>query len=190
MWPSNSSAYFLILILIFLFKVYSIIILTITTLAVWCGEPTHWERLGCWERLRAGEGGKRGWEGWMASPTQWTWVWANYGRQWRTGKPGVLQSMGSQRVGNDLVTKQQETWNKRVLFFKKLLTGRCCPKRRKIQENSLSKFRLFYWAAYRFSVSLDPNITLPFLLRYDGVLSRQNREQSLCNLLYAMMISV
>ena len=52
----------------------------------------------CWERLRAGgEGDDRGWDGWMASPTQWTWVWASSGRWWKTGKPGVLQSMGSQR---------------------------------------------------------------------------------------------
>ena len=40
----------------------------------------------------------RGWDGWMASPTQWTWVWASSGRLWRTGKPGMLQSMGLQRV--------------------------------------------------------------------------------------------
>ena len=44
------------------------------------------------------EGSDRGWDGWMASMTQWTWVWANSGRWWRTGRPGVLQSMGSQRV--------------------------------------------------------------------------------------------
>ena len=43
----------------------------------------------------------RGWDGWMASPTHWTWVWASYGGWWQTGKPGVLQSMGSQRVGHD-----------------------------------------------------------------------------------------
>ena len=43
-----------------------------------------------------GEGDDRGWDGWMASPTQWTWVWAGSGRRWRTGKPEVLQSMGSQ----------------------------------------------------------------------------------------------
>ena len=50
-----------------------------------------------WERLRAGrEGDDRGWDGWMASLTQWTWVWASSRRWWRTGKPGVLQSMGSQ----------------------------------------------------------------------------------------------
>ena len=46
-----------------------------------------------------------GWDGWMVSLTQWTWVWANSGRQWRTGEPGVLQSMGSQRVEHDLVTE-------------------------------------------------------------------------------------
>ena len=44
----------------------------------------------------------------MTSPTQWTWVWANSGRWWRTGKPGVLQSMGSQRVGHNWATEQQQ----------------------------------------------------------------------------------
>ena len=63
----------------------------------------------CWERLRAGEeGDDRGWGVWMASLTRWTWVWANSGRQWRSGKPGVLQSMRSQRVGHNLVTEQQK----------------------------------------------------------------------------------
>ena len=55
------------------------------------------KRPWCWERLKAGgEGDDRGWDGWMASPTKWTWVWAYSGSWWRTGKPGVLQSMGSQ----------------------------------------------------------------------------------------------
>ena len=54
-----------------------------------------WKRPWCWERLRAGEGGGGGWDGWIASLTQWTWVWANSRRWWRTGKSGVLQSMGS-----------------------------------------------------------------------------------------------
>ena len=59
----------------------------------------------CWEILKAGgEGDDRGWDGWMASPTQWAWVWASSGRWWRTGKPGVLQSMGSQRVRHDWAT--------------------------------------------------------------------------------------
>ena len=52
--------------------------------------------------------GDRGWDGWMASWTQWIWVWANSGKQWRTGKPGTLQSMESQRVGRDWMTEQQQ----------------------------------------------------------------------------------
>ena len=51
-----------------------------------------------------GEVDNRQWDGWMASLTQWTWVWANSGRWWRTGNPGVLWSMRVQRVGHDLTT--------------------------------------------------------------------------------------
>ena len=65
------------------------------SLATWCKELTHCKRPWYWEILRTrGEEGDRGWDGWMASLTHWTWVWANSGRQWRTGKPGVLQSRG------------------------------------------------------------------------------------------------
>ena len=70
------------------------------------GYLTHLKRLWCWERLKAGgEGDDRGWDGWMASPTQWTWVLVNSGSWWWTGKPGVLQPMGSQRVGHSWVTE-------------------------------------------------------------------------------------
>ena len=66
-------------------------------LATSCEELTHWKRLWCWEGLGAGgEGDDRGWDGWMASPTQWTWVWVNSGSWWWTGRPGVLRFMGSQ----------------------------------------------------------------------------------------------
>ena len=76
------------------------------TLAAWCKELTHLKRPWCWERLRAeGEGDDRGWYGWMASPTQWTWVWVNSGSWWWTGKPGMLQFMGSQRVGHNWATE-------------------------------------------------------------------------------------
>jgi len=52
-----------------------------STLATWCQEPTHWKRSWCWERLTArGEGGSRRWDGWVASATQWTWIWENSGR--------------------------------------------------------------------------------------------------------------
>ena len=72
------------------------------TLATSCEELTHWKRPLCWEGLGAGgEGDDRGWDGWMASLTQWTWVWVNSGSWWWTGRPGVLQFMGSQRVRHD-----------------------------------------------------------------------------------------
>ena len=59
----------------------------------------------CWERLEAGGGDSRGWGGWMASPTWWTWVWASSGSWWWTGKPGMLQLMRSQRVGREWATE-------------------------------------------------------------------------------------
>ena len=68
------------------------------TLATWCKELTHLKRPWCWERLKArGEGDDRRWDGWMASPTQRTWVRVNSGSWWWTGKPGVLQSMGRKK---------------------------------------------------------------------------------------------
>ena len=80
------------------------------TLATWCKEPTRWKRPWCWERLRAGgEGDDRGWDGWMASLTQWKWVSVNSGSWWWTGRPGVLWFMGSQRVEHNLVTELN--WN-------------------------------------------------------------------------------
>ena len=70
--------------------------LTLQYFGHWCEELTHWKRLWCWERLWAGEGDDRAWDGWIASATQWTWVWANLERQWRTGKPGIHQFLRSQ----------------------------------------------------------------------------------------------
>ena len=64
------------------------------TLATWCEELTHWKRPWRWERLKAGEGDNREWDGWMASLTQWTWVWASSGSWWWTGKPGVAAIHG------------------------------------------------------------------------------------------------
>ena len=79
------------------------------TLVTWCEELTHLKRPWCWERLRAGgEGDNRGWDGWMASLTQWTRVWVNSRSWWWTGRPGMLQSMGSQRVRHDWATELTE----------------------------------------------------------------------------------
>ena len=76
------------------------------TLATSCEELTHWKRPWCWKGLGAGgEGDGRWWDGWMASSTQWTWVWVNSKSWWWTGRPGVLWLMGSQRVGHEWMTE-------------------------------------------------------------------------------------
>ena len=75
-------------------------------LATWWEELTHLKRPWFWERLKTGgEGDDRGWDGWMASPTQWTWVWVGSRSWWWTGRLGMLQSMGSQRVRHDWVNE-------------------------------------------------------------------------------------
>ena len=73
-----------------------------SSLATSCEELTHWKRPCCWEGFGAGRGGDdRGWDGCMASLTQWTWVWVNSGSWWWTGRPGMLWFTGSPRVGHD-----------------------------------------------------------------------------------------
>ena len=88
-------------------------------LATWCEELTHWKRPWCWETLTAGEADDRGWDAWMASPIQWTWDWASSGSWWWTGKPGMLQCVGSQRVGHDWATELN--WERTVLKLRKFL---------------------------------------------------------------------
>ena len=91
--------------------------------ATWCKKLTHWKRPWCWERLKVGgEGDYRGWNGWMTSPTQWTWVWVNFGSWWWTGRSGMLQSMESKRVGttywlNDNNNKEFEFTVSSFLFI-------------------------------------------------------------------------
>ena len=88
-----------------------------STLPTWCKELTHWKGPWCWERLRAGgEGDDRGWDGWLASPTQWTWVWVDSGSWWWTGWPGMLQSMGSQRVRHDWFTELNWSLQMQIVF--------------------------------------------------------------------------
>ena len=76
--------------------------------------PPHLKRPWCWERLKAGaEGDDRRWDGWMASLTQRTWVWAGSGNLWWTGKPGVLQSMELWRVRHNLATNLNPSLRRR-----------------------------------------------------------------------------
>ena len=76
----------------------------------WCKELTHLKRPWCWERLKVGgEGDDRGWDGWVASLTQRTWIWIDSWSWWWTRRPGVLWSMGSQRVGHDWASELNRT---------------------------------------------------------------------------------
>ena len=84
------------------------------TLATWCEELTHLKRPWCSKGLKAGEeGDNRGWNGWMVLLIQWTWVSASSRSSLWTGKPGMLQSMGSQRVRHDWATELN--WTDRLL---------------------------------------------------------------------------
>ena len=84
------------------------------SLATWWEELIHLKRPWCWERLKAGgEGDYRGWDGGMASWTQWMWVWVNSGSWWWTGRPGMLQFMGLQRVRRDWT---ELNWNQNEHF--------------------------------------------------------------------------
>ena len=72
---------------------------TPNTLATWQEELTHWKRPWCWERLKAGgEGDDRAWESWMASPTQWTWVWVGSRSWWWTGKSACCSPWGRKEL--------------------------------------------------------------------------------------------
>ena len=108
------------------------------TLAIWCEELTHLKRPWCWERLKAGgEGDDRGPDGWLASPTQWTWVWVNFCSWQLTRRPGVLQTMGLQRVGCDWATELN--WKCSLAFIMK-------PKSRNVVTSATS--RIIYVALY------------------------------------------
>ena len=90
------------------------------TLILWPPHKKSWliGKDWCWEGLGAeGEGDDRGWDGWMTSPIQWTWVWVNSGSWWGTGRPGVLQSMGLQRVRHDWATELNDWLNWDIIMI-------------------------------------------------------------------------
>ena len=110
----------------------------------------------CWEILRAGgEGDNRGWDGWMASPTQWTWVWVDSGSWWWTRRPGVLRFMGSQRVGHDWATELIMIYPKEIFSYMSKETqqnglpcycnnGKCKQARLPFIEKNLIKWWFIY----------------------------------------------
>ena len=101
------------------------LMLKLQCLATWCEELTHWKRPWCWERLKVGgEGDDRGWDGWMASPTWWTWVWISFESWWWTGKPGMLQSMGPKE--SDMTEQLNNIQPTRVVYHSLSYITRCC----------------------------------------------------------------
>ena len=91
------------------------------TLATWCEELTRWKRPWFWKRLKVGgQGDKRGWDSWTVSLAQWIWVWVNSRSCWCTGRPGMLQSLRSQRVGHNWATELNGTEPPPSLNFKYL----------------------------------------------------------------------
>ena len=139
-------------------------------LATWCEELTCWKRLWFWERLRVGgEGDDRGWDGWMASLTWWTWVWASSGIWWWTmpGKPGMLQSVESQRVRHDWTTELNWTETSTDDFWD-------CPEQRGFLGMRFSVLQL--GKSWDKSVTLGRRVGWPSTL----IFSHSNK---VCNLL-------
>ena len=113
-----------------------------------CGvEEDSWESLGLqgdptspfWRSalgLGAREkGDDRGWDGWMTSLTRWTWVWVNSGSWWWTRRPGMLQFMGSQRVGHDWETELNWT----ELYYRYQKSMKIKKKEAMVKSGSLIK---------------------------------------------------
>ena len=145
--------------------------LKLNTLATWCEVLTQLKRPWCWERLKAGgEGDDRGGDGWMASPTQWTWVWVNSGSWWWTGRPGVLQSMGLQRVGHNWTTEL--SWTKLMKWsYGCRMTNNMKDVGEKLSSvQSLSRVQLFatpWTAAHQASLSFTISQSLLQLMSVD-----------------------
>ena len=120
--------------------------------------PRHWY----WERLKAvGKGDNRGSDDWMASATQWTWVWASSRSWWWTGKPGVLQSMGSQRVRYDWATELN--W---VLHLPSILNYGACPYVFCFNDSSIKSFLIFSTIVICISFSLSHGSILTMLRKW------------------------
>ena len=118
-------------------------------------ELTHWKRLWYWVGLGAGgEGDDRGWDGWMASPTQWTWICVNSRSWWWTGRPGVLQFMGSQRVRHGWATElnwcfYQGHFSTRVLLKSIMFYQKLCSQEIELEGEMSDKNFFFFFLSRR-----------------------------------------
>ena len=131
---------------------------TSVLLATWWEELTHLKRPWCWERLKVGgEGDERGWDGWMESLTQWTWVWVISGSWWWTGKPGKLQSIRSQGVRHVWATHL--TWLCKTVVWQIL-------KKLKIEWPYIPAIPLLNRYPKEMKSVLQRNVCLPCSLHY------------------------
>ena len=123
-----------------------------SSLVIWCKQQTRWKSPWCWKIEGRGEEGVRRWDGWMASPRQWPWTWANSQRWWGAGKPGMLQSMGSQRARHDWAAEQQQGGMK-VLVAQSYLTlcGLMDCSLPGSSVRGISQARILEWGAIPFS---------------------------------------
>ena len=126
-------------------------------LATWHNKQTHWKRSWCWERLRTGRDGVGGrwWDGWMSSLTQWTQIWAYSRRQWRTGKPGVLQFTKNWTQLSDWTTTSSK-------LFNLVIPQSWCLKRKAFCTQRLLSYLFYISSVYLlFSpcLSLSPSLT-------------------------------
>ena len=106
--------------------------------------------------------GQQGWDGWMASPTQWTWVWVNSGSWGWIGRPGVLQSMESQRVGHNRATELNWTERLFLSFLKFYLFIFCCPGSSLLCAGFLWLRWFFLWFLWCAGISLRWLLLLRF----------------------------
>ena len=126
------------------------------TPVLWPFHVKSWlmKRLWCWEGLGAGgEGDDRGWDGWVASPIWWTWVCVNSGSWWWTGRPGVLQFMGSQRIGHGWVT-ELKGYEEMIDYFADLWKDDMIVKLRYPETHSLKYLGVWCWAQIELMINL------------------------------------
>ena len=139
---------------------------TLILLATWCKEVTSWKSPWCWERLKAGgEVDETGWYGWMPSLAQWTWVWVNSGSWWWTGRPGVQQSMGLQRVGHNWVSELnwcREFWHLCSLSASTIFLNKYqYLSLHRLGNKPVNRYSYGLQSAYQYKLPLSP---LPFMV--------------------------
>ena len=164
-------------------------------MATSCGELTHWKRVWRWEGLGAeGEGDDRGWDGWMALPTRWMWVWVNSGRWWWTGRPGCAAIHGVVKSRTWLIDWTELNWAayKGTLILllddcsaELLQAKRKCHDIFKISKKKKIELRLFYPASLWFGIKRERNNFIDKQKLKESIITKLALKEMLKGLLYA-----